>query len=117
MRFTALFGWLVTVPGIAGCSPGQVATTVRSAPVRTADGPSAGRILALRHVLYRGAAAGFLPPDELPTGPGTTTATEFIVRTDDGATLSIVQANEAGWRPGDRVLVLHGEASRLVSPG
>ena len=39
---------------------------------------------------------------------------EFIVRADDGATLSIVQPNDADLRTGDRVLVERGDQTRLA---
>ena len=42
---------------------------------------------------------------------------EFIVRADDGATLSIVQANELGLHTGDRVIILHDAQTRLARPG
>lgn len=45
---------------------------------------------------------------------------EFIVRVDDGATLSIVQANDAGLRVGERVVLARPSATtgspRLVRP-
>jgi hypothetical protein len=42
--------------------------------------------------------------------------TEFIVRTDDGATLSVVQANTIGLHPGDRVVILRDASTRLARP-
>ena len=42
---------------------------------------------------------------------------EFIVRADDGATLSIVQTNEPGFRKGDRVIILRDDRTRLARPG
>ncbi len=42
---------------------------------------------------------------------------EFIVRADDGATLSIVQANTASFRTGDRVVILRDDTARLAPPG
>ena len=41
---------------------------------------------------------------------------EFIVRSDEGATLSIVQANEPGFRKGDRVVILRDDRTRLARP-
>jgi hypothetical protein len=40
--------------------------------------------------------------------------TEFIVRADDGAILSFVQANDQALRKGDRVIIVHGEQTRLA---
>ena len=42
---------------------------------------------------------------------------EFIVRTDGGAILSVVQGNESGFHAGDRVVILHGDRARLAWPG
>jgi outer membrane lipoprotein SlyB len=41
---------------------------------------------------------------------------EFIVRADDGATLSIVQANDQGFRMGDRVVIVRAAQTRLARP-
>ena len=42
---------------------------------------------------------------------------EFIVRTDAGSTLSIVQANDLDLRSGDRVVILRDDGTRLARPG
>jgi outer membrane lipoprotein SlyB len=42
---------------------------------------------------------------------------EIIVRADDGATLSIVQTNDPGFRKGDRVIILRDDQTRLARPG
>jgi outer membrane lipoprotein SlyB len=41
-------------------------------------------------------------------------ATEFIVRQDGGETLSVVQADDPGLRPGARVLLRDGPHTRLI---
>jgi outer membrane lipoprotein SlyB len=43
--------------------------------------------------------------------------TEFIVRTDDGNVISIVQVNDAGYHVGDRVIIPRGDPARLARPG
>jgi len=40
-------------------------------------------------------------------------AFEFIVREDDGHTVSVVQTNETGLRPGERVVLSMGTRTRL----
>jgi outer membrane lipoprotein SlyB len=40
-------------------------------------------------------------------------AYEFIVREDDGVTISVVQADAGGLRPGERVVVSSGAHTRL----
>ena len=42
--------------------------------------------------------------------------TEFIVRTDDGNVISIVQVNDAGYHVGDRVIIPRGDPARLARP-
>jgi outer membrane lipoprotein SlyB len=42
--------------------------------------------------------------------------TEFIVRTDDGSTLSIVQANALGLHTGDRVVIQRDNGAHLARP-
>ena len=46
-----------------------------------------------------------------------TPVVEFIVRTNSGATLSVVQNNDADFQIGDRVVILRGDQSRLARPG
>jgi outer membrane lipoprotein SlyB len=72
---------------------------VRPVTGATTDGP-------LHTVVFED--AGSAPQGEL---------VEFIVRTDDGATQSIVQDNEPGFRAGDKVVILQGDRARLARPG
>jgi outer membrane lipoprotein SlyB len=39
---------------------------------------------------------------------------EFVVRLDDGQTLSVVQPNEQNLRPGDRVTLQRGPRTRIL---
>jgi hypothetical protein len=77
-----------------------------------------GRILSMRPVAAP--AAGGLLWAVLLAGSDSSdqgAAEEFIVRTDDGTILSIVQSNESGFHAGDRVLILYGGPTRLTWPG
>jgi hypothetical protein len=78
----------------------------------------AGRVLLLRPVNPT-ATEGLLQAAmfEQAGGPRQDAPVEFIVRTDDGATLSIVQDNGLGLRAGDRVVILRGDHARLARPG
>jgi outer membrane lipoprotein SlyB len=42
-------------------------------------------------------------------------ATEFIIREDDGETVSVVQASGARLKPGERVMIIHGSETRLAA--
>jgi hypothetical protein len=110
---------------MAGCAP--------STPVATAPPPgspsvpfSAGTILSMRAVA---APAGSAPAPwraallaaasgtgSMPSDPAATLI-EFIVRVDDGATLSIVQANNLDLHNGDRVVIRYQPTARLARPG
>lgn len=45
------------------------------------------------------------------------TGTEFVVQLDNGRTIAVVQANDENLVPGDRVMVLQGGQTRVVSDG
>jgi outer membrane lipoprotein SlyB len=115
---------LLALLGIAGCArpvannaiPG--AATVRPVP------SSEGTILSLRAVAVRserdpwrvallaGASGAATAADD-----GNSRLTEFIIRIDSGSTISVVQTNELGFRPGDRVVVLHDGHAHIARPG
>ncbi|MBL8703077.1 MAG: hypothetical protein JNK67_32130 [Alphaproteobacteria bacterium] len=65
-------------------------------------GAAAGAIL--------GAVIGSLAENHLSR----TTATEFTVREESGQLVAVVQANEEGLMPGERVVVLRGSRARVV---
>jgi outer membrane lipoprotein SlyB len=106
---------LATLVGVAGCTAGNPAkVVVQPTPV------GAGTILSMRAVIPHADAAPLRA--ELLGGGGThddgdQALVEFIVRADDGATLSIVQTNEPGFRNGDRVIILRDDRTRLARPG
>lgn len=79
--------------------------------------PSAaqGTILSVHAVpaSARAAVWRLLSGDAAPTAPGASLA-EFIVREDDGTTISIVQDNGLGLHAGDRVGIVRGERARLT---
>ncbi len=68
-------------------------------------------------VLLADASASNIANDSSKTQAKQLPLEEFIVRTDDGAILSVVQTNEAGFHVGDRVIILRGEQARLARPG
>jgi hypothetical protein len=114
LRSTSLLLSLALGAGIAGCAPAAPPkAAVQAAPAGT------GTILAIREV-GRHAAVEPLRAALLADGSGhdggNGPQVEFIVRSDDGATLSVVQANEPGFRKGDRVVILHDDRTRLARP-
>jgi outer membrane lipoprotein SlyB len=115
---------LLALLGIVGCTrlvtngaiPG--AATVHPAP------SSEGTILSLRAVAVRGerdpwrvALLADATGAATAADDGNNQLTEFIVQIDGGSTISIVQTNELGLRPGDRVTVQHDGHARIARPG
>lgn len=110
----------VTLALVAACAPTRPPAPVASAP--SALPGQYGVILAERPVPATGAGdvrgqilARLGDAVVLPAAAGLPRE-EFIVRTDDGRTLSVVQDNPQRLRPGERILVGGTEATRLVRP-
>jgi outer membrane lipoprotein SlyB len=115
LRLTRYLLGLMTLAGIAGCAPANPP----KAPVQPGS-INAGTILSMRPVGPRGSAEALraaLLADGGGHDDGNRSLMEFIVRADDGATLSIVQTNEPGFRKGDRVIILRDDRARLARPG
>lgn len=124
---------------IAGCAA-KTKTTVPAASVARPANVSYGTILVERPVAVGagsngadapagaavgGTAGGFAGGDVrsnilaaiggAATGEMTSdSATEFIIREDDGGTISVVQGNELKLQPGERVMIIHGAETRLA---
>ena len=107
---------------LGGCaSPARLATNPSPAPPSTPF--SAGTILSMRAVSTSTGSAPWraaLLAAASVAGGGTdqpAPLTEFIVRADDGATLSIVQSNKLDLRTGDRVVIRYEPTVQLTRPG
>jgi outer membrane lipoprotein SlyB len=114
---------LLVLLGITGCA--QVITDTAGPPASVRALPSReGIILSMRPVTMRGDRAQW-GVALLAAASGTTAAgddahrqpTEFIVRTDAGSTISVVQTNEFGFHPGDRIIILHDDRTHIGRPG
>ena len=112
---------LLALAGAAGCAPSNLAASgPPAAPARQAVRNS-GTILSIRRVteprnpapwrtvLLAGAGAAQAASDA-----GNAPVVEIIVRADGGGMLSVVQADDAGFHPGDRVIILRGEQTHLA---
>lgn len=66
-----------------------------------------------------GAIVGGLAGHAIEQGASTGTAVEFIIREDNGQTISVVQTNEENLRPGERVVLTRGARTRIAraAPG
>jgi hypothetical protein len=87
-------------PGVPAAAVGA-ATVLTVRPIAATGADDAP---GWRSALLNGASESGAPP---PTGA----LAEFIVRADDGATLSIVQPNDAGLHVGDRVTLARPSAA------
>lgn len=111
-RVLASAGLLLSLAGCAAPAPGRNAHAAR------VPGGQWGTIVAMRPV----PAVAPRPVRRLLRGFGdgraATDATEFIVRTDAGATLSIVQVDQPALHTGERVGILPATPARITAePG
>ncbi len=111
----------VVLGGLVGCAPTNPITPASTITAQPAT-PRNGTILSMRKVTV---PTGQESWRKLLVGSGdmqrasdnnAAPLTEFIVRTDDGTTLSIVQANALGLHPGDHVVVLRDTGAHLARP-
>lgn len=61
-----------------------------------------------------GAGLGAVAGHATETAMNKGAAVEFIIRQDDGQTISVVQSNENNFQPGQRVAIIHGPHIRLA---
>jgi len=109
MRLQRAFLLVLLVAGCTNSGTQQNAGAPRPANV------AHGTILSVHAVpaTARLAVWRLLSRDAAPAAAGAKLA-EFIVREDDGATISIVQDNGLGLRAGDRVDIVQGERAHLT---
>lgn len=121
MRIPVFSLGLFAVALIAGCAPAINATA--PAPGSSSVPFSAGTILSMRAVATPAGSApwraALLAAASGTGGAGSNSAApliEFIVRADDGATLSIVQSNNLDLHKGDRVVIRYEATAQLARP-
>jgi outer membrane lipoprotein SlyB len=64
-----------------------------------------------------GAIVGGLAGNAIEKSANTGNAVEFIIREDNGQTISVVQTNEENFRPGERVVLTRGARTRIARAG
>lgn len=101
---------------VAACTQNAVVPpTVQPTAARRGD---TGTILSMRPVSGHYGQEPVIETFRIGSGvtniPENAALEEFIVRADDGATLSIVQPNDLKFHAGQRVAILHAEATRLA---
>ena len=114
---------LFAMASAAGCTATTTPAAVSPGSASHAVVAKGGTILSMRSVNAQSDTASWRAALLAGAGGsggaargGESTLVEFIVRTDDGSTLSVVQANEAGFHSGDRVIILRNDQTRLARP-
>jgi outer membrane lipoprotein SlyB len=111
---------VVTLSGVAGCAPAN--TTSTGADIGRARSVGYGVIVSIRPVTAQrsdvradilgaiGGVAGTAAEPAAITG----SAMEFIIREDSGQIISVVQANDKNFHPGERVVLAFGARTRIA---
>jgi outer membrane lipoprotein SlyB len=123
MRRTVLTLALVASLDLAGCS--QASAPPANAPAQSLPqaGVEYGVIASLRPVArpIGGPGASILAAVGMGGAAGAQAAvpaeTEFVIRADDGRTLSVMQPNDQDFHAGERVALSRGARTRIVRLG
>jgi len=113
-----LVGLPVLTLGVAACARVHTNASVAGAPAAVAApaaSSDAGVIVTLRPMTVAASSTILvaLNQDALGRAPRPPAGVEVIVRGDDGRTVSVVQADGGGLRPGDRVRLTGGARTRI----
>ena len=105
---------------MSACAPTGVPAPQATSPT-TPKVAATGTIVSIRKVSAQPGASQWrsvLLADAATTHAASDAGVmEFIVRAGDGSIVSIVQANDVGFRTGDRVVILHDGQTHLARPG
>ena len=115
------YGVIVSMRGVVvqgrdtgvGTVGGAVAGGVAGSFIGRGD-PRAGILGAIG-----GAIIGGIAGNAVERGVSTGNAVEFIIREDDGQTISVVQSNEENFSPGERIVLTRGARTHIAraAPG
>jgi outer membrane lipoprotein SlyB len=101
---------LVGLLGVSGC-----ASAPPPPPVAHTDNLVRGVIVSMRPIpVFPGAQSTILAAFGSPTTAAQTPSTEFIIRADNGATISVVQGNAEKFQPGERIGLAPGDRTRVI---
>ena len=110
------YGVIVSMrPVIVQSEPTGVGTVAGAVAGATA-GSLIGRNDARANVLgaVGGAIVGGVAGTMVEHAASTGTAMEFIIREDNGNTISVVQTNENNFQPGERIVLTRGARTRIA---
>jgi outer membrane lipoprotein SlyB len=102
--------------GLAGCAPGRPDTAQARPAAAPAMGPDSGVIVSIRPMTVAASDTILIALNETGGGRGSRpmAAVEFIVRANGGRTVSVVQPDADGFRPGDHVVLTGGGRTRVA---
>jgi outer membrane lipoprotein SlyB len=104
--------------GLASCGTGSPPVPPAGAAAGRAAPVTYGVVVTIRPLPAPGDRTGtILGAVGSGPAPGQPASFEFILREDDGRTLSVVQTNAEGLRPGERIVVSMGERTLVGRAG
>jgi outer membrane lipoprotein SlyB len=122
MRRTVLATALFASLDLAGCTPASAPPANAPAQLLPQTGMEYGVIASLRPVArpIGGPGTSILAAVGMGGAAGAQAAvpaeTEFVIRSDDGRTLSVMQSNDQNFHAGERVALSRGARTRVVRP-
>ena len=123
MRRISTYICLLAVLSVAACTSADGRASGTEAAVAQPVNASLGIILSVRTVttldggsVLQAALLADAGGAATPGNGGGRPITEFIVRQDDGAIISVVQSNVLGFHAGDRVSIQRADRVRLARP-
>ena len=122
MQRSTLFACLAVVAAMSACAPTGVPAP-QATSLATPKVAATGTIVSIRKVSAQPGASQWrnvLLADAATTRAASDAGAgvmEFIVRAGDGSIVAIGQANDVGFRTGDRVVLLHDGQTHLARPG
>ncbi len=114
-----LVGLAVLALGVAGCTPARTDTVGTEPASATTSAPGGGVIASMRPMMVAASDAILIALNEggVARGSRPTEAVEFIIRADGGRTVSVVQSDAGGFRPGQRVVLTGGARTHVARAG
>jgi outer membrane lipoprotein SlyB len=111
-----LVGSAVLSLGVAGCAPARPDPTRAERVPEPSGVPGGGVIVSMRPMTVAASDVILIALNEasLARGSRPAAAVEFIIHEDGGRTVSVVQSDAAGFRPGERVVLTGGARTRVA---
>ena len=105
----------VIVLSASACAPASTSVVSAAAPAAPAGGPDGGVIVTIRPMTAASDRILLALNEGGATRAGRSApAMEFIIRENDGRTISVVQTDADGFQPGERVTLTGGARTRIA---